>query len=139
VVATGSAQVYDETAVRRGMALGPPGELGGLLSSAAICAPDQLPPRVVPAIIEFLYGPLAENPHRVGKALRDDFTGLRSAPRGGYRVFYEINEANHSVTVTRVGSRAMCTDRTGATEEPTMTTDLVRVGIEPFSQGGSGA
>jgi mRNA-degrading endonuclease RelE of RelBE toxin-antitoxin system len=75
------------------------------LSSAAIRSLDQLPPRVVPAIIEFLYGPLAENPHRVGKALRDDFTDIHSASRGGYRVLYEIDEDRHSVTVTRVASR----------------------------------
>ena len=76
------------------------------LSSAAVRTLDQLPPRVVPAIIEFLYGPLADNPHRVGKPLRDDFTGLRSAHRGGYRVLYEINDPEHSVTVIRVAGRA---------------------------------
>ncbi len=76
------------------------------LSSAAIRNLDQLPPRVVPAIVEFLYGPLAENPHRVGKALRNDFTRIHSAHRGGYRVLYEINEGDHWVTVMRVASRA---------------------------------
>lgn len=76
------------------------------LSSAAIRTLDQLPPRIVPAIIEFLYGPLAENPHRVGKALRDDFTGLHSARRGSYRVLYEIDKSEHTVTVTRVAHRA---------------------------------
>jgi mRNA interferase RelE/StbE len=75
------------------------------LSSAAIRTLDQLPPRVVPAIIEFLYGPLADNPRRVGKALRDDFAGTHSAHRGVYRVLHEINEAEHSVTVTRVAYR----------------------------------
>lgn len=76
------------------------------LSSAAVRTLDQLPPRVVPAIIEFLYGPLADNPHRVGKPLRDDFAGTYSAHRGPYRVLYEINEPDHSVTVTRVAHRA---------------------------------
>ena len=76
------------------------------LSSAAIRNLDQLPPRVVPAVVEFLYGPLAQNPHRVGKPLRDDFAGIHSAHRGGYRVLYEINETDHSITVTRVASRA---------------------------------
>jgi mRNA interferase RelE/StbE len=76
------------------------------LSSAAIRTSDLPPPRVIPAVVEFLYGPLAENPHRVGKPLRDDFAGLHSAHRGGYRVLYEVNEADHSVTVTRVASRA---------------------------------
>ncbi len=76
------------------------------LSSAAIRTLDQLPPRVVPAIIEFLYGPLADNPHRVGKPLRDDFAGMYSAHRGAYRVLYEIHEAAHAVTVIRVAGRA---------------------------------
>lgn len=76
------------------------------MSSAAIRSLDQIPPRVVPAILEFLYGPLAENPHRVGKSLRDDFTGTYSARRGAYRVLYTINDSEHSVTVTRVAYRA---------------------------------
>ena len=76
------------------------------LSSAALRTLDQLPPRVVPAIIEFLYGPLADNPRRVGKPLRADFAGIHSAHRGAYRVLYEINEPDHSVTVTRVAHRA---------------------------------
>lgn len=76
------------------------------LSSAAIRSLDRLPPRVVPAIIEFLNGPLADNPRRVGKPLRDDFTGIYSAHRGAYRVLYEINEPTHSVTVMRVAGRA---------------------------------
>jgi mRNA-degrading endonuclease RelE of RelBE toxin-antitoxin system len=76
------------------------------LSAAAVRTLDQLPPRVVPAVIEFLFGPLADNPHRVGKPLRDDFAGLHSAHRGAYRVLYEINEADHAVTVVRVAHRA---------------------------------
>lgn len=76
------------------------------LSAAAVRTLDQLPPRVVPAIIVFLYGPLADNPQRVGKPLRDDFAGTYSAHRGPYRVLYEIHESNHSVTVTRVAHRA---------------------------------
>ena len=74
-------------------------------SSTAVRAPDQLPPRVVPAIIEFLYGPVASNPYGVGKPLRDDFAGAHSAHRGGYRVLCEINDETHSVTVIRVAGR----------------------------------
>lgn len=76
------------------------------LSSAAIRSLDRLPPRVIPAIIEFIYGPLAANPHRVGKPLRGDFTGIHSAHRGGYRVLYEIDDATHSVAITQVASRS---------------------------------
>jgi len=61
---------------------------------------------VVPAVIEFIYGVLAENPLRVGKPLRDDFAGIHSAHRGAYRVLYEIHEPTHSVTVIRVAGRA---------------------------------
>ena len=76
------------------------------MSAAAVRTLDQLPPRVVPAIVEFLFGPLADNSHRVGKPLRDDFAGLHSAHRGAYRVLYEIREADHAVTVVRVAHRA---------------------------------
>ena len=76
------------------------------LSSAAIRTLDHLPPRVVPAVIEFIYGALAENPLRVGKPLRDDFAGIYSAHRGAYRVLCEIHEPTHSVTVIRVAGRA---------------------------------
>jgi mRNA-degrading endonuclease RelE of RelBE toxin-antitoxin system len=76
------------------------------LSSAAVRTLDQLPPRVLSAVIEFIYGPLAQNPHQVGKPLRDDFAGLHSAHRGTYRVLYEINESARAVTVIRVAHRA---------------------------------
>jgi mRNA interferase RelE/StbE len=75
------------------------------LSSAAIKDLDRLPQRVVPAVIEFIFGPLAENPRRLGKPLRSDFTGIYSARRGVYRVLYEINEDDHSVTAVRIGYR----------------------------------
>ncbi len=78
------------------------------LSSAAIRNLDRLPSRVVPAIVEFSFGTLAENPYKVGKPLRGDFAGICSARRGVYRVLYEINEDDHSVTVIRVGFRGGC-------------------------------
>ncbi len=75
------------------------------LSSPAIRTLDGVPPRVVPAIVEFLYGPLAGNPHRVGKLLRDDLDGVYSARRGSYRVLYEIDEDTETVTVLRIAHR----------------------------------
>lgn len=47
---------------------------------------------LAPAVVEFMLGPLIENPHRVGHALRGELQGLMSARRGPYRVVYEINE-----------------------------------------------
>jgi mRNA-degrading endonuclease RelE of RelBE toxin-antitoxin system len=76
-----------------------------LLSPSAIRNLDQLSPRVVPAIIEFLYGPLAGNPLRVGKPLRGDFEGSYSARRGAYRVLYEVDPDPRVVRVYRISAR----------------------------------
>lgn len=75
------------------------------LSSAAIRTLDRLSPKVVPTVIDFIYGPLADNPDRVGKPLGQDFAGLYSARRGAYRVIYEIDQAENQVTVVRVAHR----------------------------------
>ena len=66
----------------------------------------RLPGRVAPAIVEFLLGPLSENPHRVGHPLRRELSGLWSARRGAYRVIYEIDEHRHRVMVLRIDHRA---------------------------------
>jgi mRNA interferase RelE/StbE len=64
-----------------------------------------LPETVAAAVVEFLTGALINNPHRVGKPLRGDLTGIRSARRGTYRVLYRINEQDHEVVVLRVEHR----------------------------------
>jgi mRNA-degrading endonuclease RelE of RelBE toxin-antitoxin system len=66
----------------------------------------RLPDRVAPAIVEFMLGPLRENPQRVGHRLRGDLAGLWSARRGAYRVVYEIDHDHHRVTVLRIDHRA---------------------------------
>lgn len=76
------------------------------LASSAIRDLDRLPLRVAPAVIEFIYGPLAENPRRVGKPLRDDFAGLWSARRGPYRVLYDLEDDKIRVVVVRIEHRA---------------------------------
>lgn len=76
------------------------------LSGSAIRDLDHVPPKVAPAIIEFVYGPLVDNPRRVGKPLRDDFEGQWSARRGDYRILYVIDDQTHEVIVTRIGHRA---------------------------------
>lgn len=67
---------------------------------------DGLPPRLVPAVVEFIFGPLARDPRRVGKPLRGEFEGLWSARRGDYRVLYLIDEQREQIVVTRVAHRA---------------------------------
>ena len=64
-----------------------------------------LPEAVASAVVEFLAGPLAESPRRVGKALRFELEGSYSARRGEYRVVYVIDEATATVTVTRISHR----------------------------------
>ena len=49
-----------------------------------------LPEKVAAAAFEFINGPLAENPHRLGKQLQEPMRGLYSARRGEYRVIYRI-------------------------------------------------
>lgn len=64
-----------------------------------------LPQAVAAACWEFIHGPLAENPHRVGKPLRDDMRGLFSARRGEFRVIYEIFDHRVIVEVVTVQHR----------------------------------
>jgi mRNA interferase RelE/StbE len=69
----------------------------------AIC---RLPAKVAVAVLNFLVGPLVENPRRVGKALRGDLEGLHAARVGAYRVVYEIDEEARIVRVLFVDHRA---------------------------------
>lgn len=65
----------------------------------------QLPEKVAAACLEFVFGPLAENPHRVGKPLLGEFRGLHSARRSSYRVVYAIHDSTVTVEVIRVAHR----------------------------------
>lgn len=67
---------------------------------------SNIPPRIIPAIIEFAYGDLAISPHRVGKPLERELTGSFSARRGEYRILYEIDDEKMQVFVLRVAHRA---------------------------------
>jgi len=77
-----------------------------VFSPGAIRDMDRIPPRIVPAIVEFAYGDLAENPRRVGKALSRELEGRFSARRGPYRLIYTIDEEKQIVGVLRVDHRA---------------------------------
>lgn len=64
-----------------------------------------LPEAVAAAVVEFLTGALITDPHRVGKPLRGDLVGIRSARRGSYRVLFRINDPGHEVVVLRIDHR----------------------------------
>ena len=66
---------------------------------------EDLSEAVAAAVIEFITGALLFEPRRVGKALRNDLAGLFSARRGTYRILYEIDEFERTVTVVRVDHR----------------------------------
>ena len=77
-----------------------------IFSSTADRDLRRVSPRIVPAIIEFIYGDLARYPRRVGKPLLRELQGTFSARRGPYRVLYEINDETITVLVLRVDHRA---------------------------------
>ncbi|WP_250286575.1 MULTISPECIES: type II toxin-antitoxin system RelE family toxin [unclassified Frankia] len=66
----------------------------------------RLPEKVATAVVEFLYGSLAANPHRVGKPLQLQLAGLYSARRGDYRIVYRINTDDHHVDIVAIEHRA---------------------------------
>lgn len=66
---------------------------------------NRLPEKVAAACLEFIHGPLAENPHRVGKPLRPPMDGRWTARRGEYRVIYTIDDGRVLVEVVAVAHR----------------------------------
>jgi mRNA-degrading endonuclease RelE of RelBE toxin-antitoxin system len=77
-----------------------------VLSAAAKRAIERdLPEAVAAAVVDFLFGPLARDPRRVGKPLRLELEGLWSARRGQYRVVYSIHDERVLVRVVRISHR----------------------------------
>jgi mRNA interferase RelE/StbE len=72
---------------------------------AARALAEGLPEAVARAVIEFLTTALVREPHRVGKPLRRELSGIYSARRGTYRVLYRIDQERRGVIVLRVEHR----------------------------------
>jgi mRNA-degrading endonuclease RelE of RelBE toxin-antitoxin system len=68
---------------------------------------EKLPEHVATSVVEFAYGPLSENPRRVGKPLKAELAGSWSARRGEWRIIYEIDDTRHVVTITQVAHRGI--------------------------------
>jgi mRNA interferase RelE/StbE len=66
---------------------------------------ETLPEAVAFAVIDFITGPLRENPRRVGAPLRNELEGVWSARRGTYRILYRIDDERREVIVLRIGHR----------------------------------
>jgi mRNA interferase RelE/StbE len=66
----------------------------------------RLPEKVATSAVELIYGPLAGNPHRVGRPLRFELEGRHSAHRGDYRVVHRIDEERRRVDILAIDHRA---------------------------------
>jgi mRNA interferase RelE/StbE len=75
-------------------------------TAASRRALTKLPEKAATAVIEFLYGSLCQNPHRVGKPLKLGLEGLHSARRGDYRVIYRIDDDGRQVIVVAIEHRS---------------------------------
>jgi mRNA interferase RelE/StbE len=67
---------------------------------------ERIPPRIVPAIIEFAFGDLAQTPKKVGRPLQRDLEGSYSARRGSYRIIYDIDVVANRIEILRADHRA---------------------------------
>lgn len=66
----------------------------------------RLPEKVATAVVEFVYGSLAENPRRVGRELHLELAGQHAARPSEYRVVYRIDDTQHRVSIVAVDHRA---------------------------------
>jgi mRNA interferase RelE/StbE len=64
-----------------------------------------LPAKIAAACVAFIFGALADDPHRVGKPLRSELSGLYSARRGDYRVIYGV-VGTRTVEVVHIARRS---------------------------------
>lgn len=76
------------------------------LSGSARRDLGRLPEKIRGVALEFIFGPLADNPQRVGAALSAPFDGQHKAVRGSYRITYRIVETHVVVEVIRVAHRS---------------------------------
>ena len=67
---------------------------------------DRISEKAATACIEFIYGALSENPQRVGRELRLELMGKRSAGRGDFRVVYQIDDEERIVVVIATDHRS---------------------------------
>lgn len=68
---------------------------------------DKLSGKAFDAVVAFIAGPLSENLQRVGKPMRNELVGLRSARVGPYRILYEIDDTVSVVAVVRIAHRSV--------------------------------
>lgn len=76
-----------------------------LVTPQAVRDLGALPEKVRPAILEAIYGSIANEPERAGKRLQRELAGLFSARRGDYRIIYSVDHAGKQVIVLGAAHR----------------------------------
>jgi len=76
------------------------------VTSPALRGFRRLPEKAAAAIVEFVTGALAGNPHRLSKPLTNELLGLRTARRGDYRVLFTLDIEEHILYVHRIEHRS---------------------------------
>lgn len=64
-----------------------------------------LPKSVAAAVLEFIVGPLAGDPRRMGKRLREPLAPMYSARRGEFRVLYRIEDDRLVIQIVTIAHR----------------------------------
>lgn len=64
---------------------------------------DRLPEKIATACVEFIFGPLAANPQRLGKPLTGLLAGQHSTRRGTYRVVHRLRD--QTIEIVHIGHR----------------------------------
>jgi len=75
-------------------------------AASALRSLHRLPHQIALACFEVVYGGLAENPQRVGRALRFELEGRHSARRGDFRVIYVIDAERRVATIIAIDHRS---------------------------------
>jgi mRNA interferase RelE/StbE len=65
----------------------------------------RLPEKIGAACLEFIFGPLAGDPHRLGRVLSGRLAGLRSTRRGSYRIVYSVDDELLRIDIVHIDHR----------------------------------
>ena len=77
--------------------------MSGVLDSQEMDRLANKEPKAIGPIVEFIYGPLSDNPARVGALLTRELEGMYRATRGTYWILYTFDEAE--IHIEYVGHR----------------------------------
>ncbi len=65
----------------------------------------RLPEKIGSACVEFIFGPLGNDPYRLGGPLTGQLAGLRAARRGSYRISYQVDDQAQRIDVVHIDHR----------------------------------